>query len=361
MVILFAALLLGQLGEATPLSPIPDENHLQVEVDPRHELLSIVHYISNFRVEGWRLKTHLDFDYTRRVTEAFLPFKDHPAVKRFEELSEAGFTLSAPMGAMLHVSGFPELELVHSMPEGLEKRAGGEEGFREFLRLLRDFAEQSQFAEFRRENRSLYEGMVRRYREKIAGRNYVGILEDYMGTTKESYTVILNPLLGSFNIGSKVVREDGTTDIFNISGPKTLDEEGHPVFGSTDGIRNLIWHEFAHAFTNPLVAEHKEAIDRHAHLFEPMKERMARSGYPQWDICVDEHIVRAINIRLNAMGISEAEAQRLLESDLKAGFTYVPHLTERLEEYEGNRDAYPTLGHFFPRILELFAEMSPGL
>jgi 3'-phosphoadenosine 5'-phosphosulfate sulfotransferase len=91
-----------------------------------------------------------------------------------------------------------------------------------------------------------------------------------------------------------------------------------------------------------------------------MKERMARSGYPHWDICVDEHVVRAINIRLNAMGISEAEAQRLLESDLRAGFTYVTHLTERLKEYEDNRDAYPTLGHFFPRIVELFAEMSPG-
>jgi hypothetical protein len=186
------------------------------------------------------------------------------------------------------------------------------------------------------------------------------MLEDYMGTAKESYAVILNPLLGSFNIGSQVVREDRTTAIFNISGPKTLDEEGNPVFGSTDGIRNLIWHGFAPSFTNPLVAEHKEAIDRHAHLFEPMKERMARSGYPHWDICVDEHVVRAINIRLNAMGISEAEAQRLLESDLRAGFTYVTHLTERLKEYEDNRDAYPTLGHFFPRIVELFAEMSPG-
>jgi hypothetical protein len=81
MGILFAELLLGQPGQATPLSPTPDEDHLQVEVDPRRELLSIVHYISDFRVEGWRLKTHPDFDHTRRVTEALLPFKDHPAVK----------------------------------------------------------------------------------------------------------------------------------------------------------------------------------------------------------------------------------------------------------------------------------------
>jgi hypothetical protein len=104
MALLFASLLLAHA--ATPL-PTPTSTTLQVEVDPRHELISIVHYISDFSVEGWRLKTHLDFDYTRRVNEAFLPFKDHPAVKRFEELSEAGFTLSAPMGAMLFVSDLP--------------------------------------------------------------------------------------------------------------------------------------------------------------------------------------------------------------------------------------------------------------
>jgi len=358
MVHLITVLLLGQVMS---LNPAPGSNLLRVEVDPRHELISVVHYISDFRVEGWRLKTHLDFEYTRRVEEAFLPFKDHPAVQRFEELSRAGFTLTAPMGAMLHVSGLPELQLIHPMPEGLERRAGGEEGFREFLRLLRDFAEQSRFAEFRRENRDLYDEMVRRYEEKVEGRGYVETLEAYLGMAQGSYNVTLNPLLGSFNLGSQLNRQDGKADIFNIAGPKTVDEEGHPVFGTPDAIRNLIWHEFAHAFTGPLVAEHKEAIDRHAHLFEPMRERMTRSGYPHWDVCVDEHIVRAINIRLAALEISEAEAQRLLESDMEAGFTYVPHLSERLREYEAHRDLYPTFRHFFPRIVELFAELSPDL
>lgn len=351
-VILFSlALLFTAEGRETP------QPCLRVEVDPRHELISIVHYISGFKIEGWQLKTVLDFDYARNAETWFSPYRNHPAVKRFEEISEGGFTLSAPMAAMLHVSHPPDLVLVHPLPEGTAKRSGGEKSFREFMALLSDFAVTSRFAEFRSNNQAAYMSMVSGYREKLGGRDYVSLLERYMGYPQHSYNVILNPLLGPFNIGSRIVHEDGLSDIYNISGPKSV-EQGQLVFGSADGIRNLIWHEFAHSYTNPLVEEHREALEKSSALFEPMKAYMARSGYPEWTGCVDEHIVRAVNIRLCDLEISAEEAQRLLDMDLKNGFVFVPHLLELLKDYEADRVQYPALNHFFPRITALFAGLA---
>ncbi len=330
---------------------------LQVRVDPRHELISIVHYISSFDIKGWQLKTGLDFEYARRAEEWFSPFKDHPAVKRFEELSSKGFSLSAPMAVMLHVSEPPELVMKNTLPQNILKRAGGEEALQEFLEMLGDFALLARFAEFREENSDLYQSMTDKYTEMIGGRDYVSSLVRYMGYEQHSCNVILNPLLGPFNIGSRITRDDGRSDIYNITGPKTV-ESDVPVFGSEHGIRNLIWHEFAHSYTNPLAEEYREELEKSSSLFVPMKEYMARSGYPDWVNCVDEHLVRAINIRLCAMEISDAEAQRLFEMDKKAGFIYVEQIAGLLKDYEENRKQYPEIKDFYPVLIETFRKLA---
>jgi hypothetical protein len=330
---------------------------LQIRVDPRHELISIVHYISEFEIKGWLLKTGLDFEYARRAEEWFSPHKDHPAVKRFEDLSSKGFTLSAPMAVMLHVSEPPELVMKNTLPQNMLKRVGGEKAFKEFLEMFGDFALSSRFAEFREKNSDLYRSMTDKYTEMIGGRDYVSSLVRYMGYEQHSYNVILNPLLGPFNIGESITHDDGKSDIYNITGPKTV-ESDVPVFGTENGIRNLIWHEFAHSYTSPLAEEYRAELEKSSSLFEPMKDYMSRSGYPNWINCVDEHIVRAINIRLCALEISEDEAERLFEMDKKAGFVYVEQIAELLKDYEENRKQYPEIKHFYPKIITLFNSLS---
>ncbi|MFO7574755.1 MAG: DUF4932 domain-containing protein [Bacteroidales bacterium] len=328
-----------------------------MKVDPRHELISIVHYISEFEVKGWQLKTVLDFDYARRAEAWFSPYKDHPAVKSFEELSRKGFTLSAPMTVMLYLSEPPDLLITYTIPQPMLNRAGGEEAFSVFISLLGDFAKETNFAEFRSENSDFYKSIINQYTEKLGGHDYVSNLEQYMGYKQHSYNVILNPLLGPFNIGAGILHADGLSDIYNIAGPKTI-EEGKPVFGTEHGIRNLIWHEFAHSYTNPLAEKYRTEMEESSSLFEPIKDYMARSGYPNWINCVDEHIVRAINIRLCAREISDDEAQRLFELDKKAGFVFVEQIAELLKEYEENRNLYPDINHFYPRIIAMFNELS---
>ena len=43
----------------------------------------------------------------------------------------------------------------------------------------------------------------------------------------------------------------------------------------------------------------------------------------------------------------------MLQSLPKNGFVWFPQLVEKLDEYEQNRDKYPTLDDFMPEIVKL--------
>jgi hypothetical protein len=52
-----------------------------------------------------------------------------------------------------------------------------------------------------------------------------------------------------------------------------------------------------------------------------------------------------------------AEAER---KEVEKGFRYVPDLVRRLGEYERDRGRYPTIASFYPRLLDVFDELSSG-
>jgi hypothetical protein len=54
----------------------------------------------------------------------------------------------------------------------------------------------------------------------------------------------------------------------------------------------------------------------------------------------------------------EDAGKRALDNEVSNGFKYIIPIYERLKEYEANRDKYPDFHSFFPRIIELFAELS---
>ncbi len=39
------------------------------------------------------------------------------------------------------------------------------------------------------------------------------------------------------------------------------------------------------------------------------------------------------------------------------GFIYIAALAERLKEYEGQPDKYPTFADFYPRLIDVFKEI----
>lgn len=174
---------------------------------------------------------------------------------------------------------------------------------------------------------------------------------------QHSYNILLGPLFHSGGFGPRVERENGQFDVYSINGPHARDGE-LLSFGSPEVYRYLIWHEFSHSFINPMVEQAETEIERYSDLYAPIERRMRKQAYDNWQTTVNEHLIRAITVRLTAREISPQAGQSALNTERQRGFVYVDALVDRLVEYEANRERYPTLESFFPRLVSVFAEVS---
>jgi len=339
------------------------ENHegarVRVSVDPRIELLSVVQYLSDYKgFDGSPVLTSLEFRYKREALSYFSPYKDHRAVSLFKEMSGRGFWYSHPPAALLHYSDPPELAEQWPVDDFTLKMAEGKEKLDEFIEQLRSFALESRFMEFFQNHEKDYAVIVEAFTVDDQG-EFVKYLEDFNGYGQGSYHIILSPFLHPGGYGPRVRVSDGRYDCYMLTGPKDVKDD-RPVFGRIKEVRRLAWHEFGHSFVNHLTDAHiAELLEPCGLLLADQREEVEKAGIP-WEIhvadWVSENINRAVVGRLCNRTEGPEMAARVVQSDFSFGFTFAPAVYKCLEAYEGDRDNYPTLAAFYPRIVEVFRQ-----
>ena len=376
-VVLFFVMLATSCGEK---KQIESAHSLNITVDPRIELLAVVQFLSGYG-ERTGLISRYDFPYKADVSEYFSSYKNHPAVKLFTEMSLSGFSFDAPPEAMLHLSDPLELTLQVPFTRNLKHRAGGQERLEKFIQELRDFARKTNFTSFFESHKGTYSKLVSDTYGKMQGVDFISTLENYYGMKQLSYNIILAPLFHPGGFGPRIDPERGSSpvlnffkslqylifnkwsgkiyEIYNICGPTGV-ENGIPSFGTQEGFRQLAWHEFGHSFVNPLSESLKNRIkiSEYSSLFMPIREKMEKEGYSNWETCVNEHIVRAVTARLTFLQFGKQAGEDELRDQKSNGFVYIEPLCKELEEYEVQRDKYPAFADFFPELLSVFGEIS---
>jgi hypothetical protein len=267
------------------------------------------------------------------------------------------FDYDGPPTAMLYLSDPPELKLKQPFTDYLIGRAGGEKKLMEFIEALRDFAEKSNFMQFFKDHQEIYQKIINNAKTNFAEADPVKLVEDYFGMQNRSYTLILAPLARG-GYGPKVEDQSGNVDIYSILGPNKTIKDIPQFGGNPKNAQVVLWHEFSHSFVNPSTHKFMEQFDRYSSLFEPMKETMENMAYGQWEICINEHIVRTVTFRLAKKVFGEELVLNKIGSEAELGFVYVPALYEKLEDYETHRDKFPTFEDFYPEIIDLFKELS---
>ena len=92
----------------------------------------------------------------------------------------------------------------------------------------------------------------------------------------------------------------------------------------------------------------------------PIGYRMSRLLYPMnptWEICMNEHLIRAITIRILEPKNGEEETKKRIREEYYRGFVYIEYVLNLLTEYENNRDTYEKFADFFPRVQAMFMEL----
>lgn len=338
---------------ASPVKPVSvTKGSLSTTVDPRIELLSIVQYLSDYKDKYPHLVSRQDSSYRKDVDDWFAKFKSHPVVGLFDKMFPEGFSYDAPPHAVLYLDADFSLDQVIFKDGAMDiERAGGKERLIEFANALKSFAVESNFSEFFNAHTAFYEKIIKATLDSIQHKDTVEVLEQYYGEKRSSFSIVISPLLGQGSFGPQIEREKGRRETYCIMGP-CGEKDGVPVFGSTQFFNQLQRHEFGHSFVNPLTEKHSDICEKYSNLFTPMKQIMESSAYGEWQTVVNESIIRAVTTRLAYRLDGKEAGDRELQSHKRNGFVFTDALIKKLEEYEQNRDKYPTLDSFYPELLK---------
>ncbi|MYD24487.1 MAG: DUF4932 domain-containing protein [Gemmatimonadetes bacterium] len=322
---------------------------LNIDVDPRIELVITIKLLCDY--EGL---TRYDVAYSQSMRDYFSPFKTHEAVKLFKEITEHRTYSDAYLSPVLSLSKPPELtpQFPFENYEYYIRAFQDETRFRTFYELLSGFAIQSDFGTFFESQTLYYQSLIDTVAKTLNSKNLIDVLERYYGMRQQDYNLVLSPLFQHGGIGPRVRNPDNRLSIFSVIGP-VGSVDGIPVFGTRDELLELIWHEFGHSFVNPVTERHRPDIGKYALLLDPILEKMAKTGgYGDWEICLNEHLIRAITSRLFHREWGPKHGDRLLVRDIEKGFRYLPALLRALEDYEQHHIQNQTFEDYYPALLK---------
>lgn len=331
---------------------------IRVEVDPEVELATLVARFAGFREFA---EPNSRSPYSRAIEAHFAAQRDHPAVQRLRELRQAhGVSFDAIASLGVHLGPLPELaERVPfdadtaTFGGRLDARWGGARA-REFVALLRDFAREGRAEEF-------FAGQAETFREveaRLAARLSQSValpwFDAFFGARAgASYRAIPGLLSGGHNYGVGVrFPGGGAEEISPVLGCWSFDKDGLPVFG--DEYLPVFVHELCHTYTNPIVDQRFELLEAcGARLFAAREPELRRQSYTSARIVLYETLVRAVVVhcRHDTEGPEAGRAQA--EAERASHFTWVPAVAASLAEVQADRERFPSLVEFMPRIVEV--------
>ena len=321
---------------------------LNITVDPRMELLSAVQVISDYPTINRKAS------YSTELMQFFGRNNSHEACQLTGQLAtDYDFASDAPADFILRLSQVPELKIVHPFSDRMIERANGKSNLEKYSAALHRFAIENNFAEFWNNKKQYYQKMVEYTANDLTDFDPVGKLESYYNESKNSYTVILSPSF-SGGYGLRVPALNGGLDIYGCLNVSEM-KDGVPYFSKL-GLSHFVWHEFSHSFINPLTDKYKARIEATSKLFTPLETEMS---YNKWWNCVNEHVIRAIYIRLISAYENEDAAKMQLENEKSLHFAYIEPLVEKLKQFEKERQAKNiTFSEYYPILLSVFDSLS---
>ncbi len=360
---------------AAEMHPSP-ERKLVVQVNRKVEVVAAIWSLAECAAPFGTGKTPPSKD----ALEWFASLRDHRAVRWVDDL-HCGLSLLIQIA--LASSPVPEARVQDR--DALQRRewyVGGDtlnevEFAGRFLADVNDFYRQANFDSLFARHEAYYRSIEDDVRRSLPDDAAMSALERFYGDTDSFCRYLLAPsamVPRTWGFGGRVHWPCGTVAVEtfgpiinaavwdSIANKLRRSQPGDARFDEPDGLWELSVHEFGHSFVIPLIEAHAEQISRSARLLEPIARYMERQGYGSrnWSNIVNEHIARMGEIKVaTALGDS-ARARRLYDEYVyRRKWIYLPYLLKNIEQYERNRDRWPTLADYFPTLLSVFDTIDP--
>lgn len=290
--------------------------------------------------------------YTKDTEEWFAPYKQHEAVALALKLrAMCGISHEKVMSMAIHLDiENGEIKFLGDKSDLIKNWKDVD--IKEFIEKLNKFYKDTRFHEFFEQHRTFYEEYISNY-EMNGTMNFPFNLKWYprfhYGTEEmEPFKIYICFTYGGHNNGIWRKLPGKTRELFAIMG--YVLRNGSPYMDFS-----YLWHEVNHPYVNPLLDN-----EENAKLMEPIgqkllelsQETMKLQAYGEWQIVINESIVRASTIIYSQDAGYRSETPKILmELDTKRnGFPWMPQLVDCLRNYANNRDKYKTLNDYYPEI-----------
>jgi len=330
-------------------------------VDKRVELLSIVFRLAE-RPEYSSTVFKL---YTDRIEQHFDEYKNHELIQFTKSIiNERGLSYDSPMWMAIHLDD--NLKLLTNVNDVWQQDSRWtKENVEKFVSLLQQFAKDTKFDDFFKENADLYDEAVKIFAPMYEPLDLDWYFSFYGKEPSEVFSIILG-LGKSGNKGPSLDYTDGSRKVYSIMGVEHVDSTGMPVFAYNALASIVIIHEFNHSFVNYLIDKNKESLRESGEkIFPVIKDILSTQAYGSWETMMYEALVRAAVIKYVIDSDFYQQLQQMIGSDFniidflinyekECGFFWIEELVAELESYDKQRDIYPTLESYMPKIIEAY-------
>jgi len=344
-------LILALILISSPIAPAFCQDLIEVQIDRRFELMSIVFRLADFS----EFRMGNVSDYNEAVDTFFSPFKEHAAVRMARELRRSVAFDAIPNLAVRATDAvsFKPLRSLKDPSTHLDSRWKPEVAA-EFLKAMASFAKDTKADQFFKAQEPLYRLTLDSCREGLLSHLDQGWFERTFGTRdRDSFTLCIALLNGPGNYGASAANNKGGEDLFALIGTGETPRGKSPSF--SQAYLGTLVHEFLHSFVNPWVDRHLQDLKAAGEaLNAPVIEQMKRQAYGPAYAALRESMVRALTIRyFRDVGQDSEAGSQEAEQD-KRGFYWVKDLAELLGDYTRNRAQYSDLEAFSPKLVTAF-------
>ena len=323
------------------------DKNIVATVDYRTELLGILMWLSDYHnILPELFNVYENKFYVDNILSRFSKYKDDEVIKDFMELvKKHKFSYDAPYALFLQLDGHFKCDKLddYTFKERLEE----DESVYEFISKLEAFANKINFKDYYNSNVELYKKWTNYVLNCFKKGNVLKFYENYFGKPDNEFYLNLIPFAsdGSFSasIGNK---------IYDMN-PVTRDMKKESLFERNryENVISAPIHEFLHGFVNP-ITEKYNILTNETNFFDDIKKDMSKQAYPTDVEIINEHLVRAIQIRyiINEYN-DEKWAEYITNMEEGNGFIYIRNILQLLEEFENSRDKYNTFDDFYVHLI----------
>ena len=322
-----------------------------VEIPEVFELANIAIAISD---EGLNnpYRVNKNSDYYKRVLEHFEPFKNHPLIKKPDLHYNSTYIFRD--NSICYV-----FERGRIVPGGLYSNIRSPDLFKKQLKLVEDFARDSNFRKFYRDNLSYYQEQIQLYRDKVPVRKMWRWLEERFPTRHDCYKVVFSPLLGSSHETCSFQGKGFSETIMFISGPGESKDTSNEI--EQGCLSRVVFTEIDHNYVNSVTCQY---VDRVNEVFSSLDEwnKQDGSSYPNAEMTFNEYMTWAVFVLYAYDNYEKADFEVIVKKSAVDTMVYFrkfvrfKEFSDALLELYRNRTQGQSIPDLYPAILDWAAD-----